>query len=82
MQSIKGHFNGAMVVLDEPASLVAGQSVRIVVDKDLLHPSLEKTSTVALSDHIDRKSLVGFAKGLFDMCDDFNDPLDEFAEYR
>ncbi len=30
--SIKGHFDGRSIVLDEPASLVVGQEVRILVD--------------------------------------------------
>jgi hypothetical protein len=29
-----------------------------------------------------RRTRFGFAKGMFEMRDDFNDPLDEFAEYR
>jgi hypothetical protein len=32
MLSIKGHFDGTTVVLDEPASLAVGQSVRVVVE--------------------------------------------------
>jgi hypothetical protein len=32
VSSIKGHFDGRSVVLDEPASLEAGQAVRIVFD--------------------------------------------------
>lgn len=32
MSSIKGHFDGKAVVLDEPASLAVGQQVRVVVD--------------------------------------------------
>jgi hypothetical protein len=29
-----------------------------------------------------RRSLVGFARGMFEMRSDFNEPLDEFVEYR
>jgi hypothetical protein len=29
-----------------------------------------------------RRSLVGFAKGMFEMRSDFNEPLEEFAEYQ
>jgi hypothetical protein len=29
-----------------------------------------------------RRSLVGFAKGVFEMSADFNKPLEEFSEYR
>ena len=32
MGSIKGHFDGKSIILDEPASLWVGQSVRIIVD--------------------------------------------------
>jgi hypothetical protein len=71
MSSLKAHFDGQSTLLDEPATLKAGQSVRVVVDN-------------AISDDqpTARKSLAGFAKGMFEMRDDFNDPLDEFAEYR
>ena len=69
MLSIKGHFDGTTVVLDEPASLEVGQAVRIVVE-------------LAAAPTAPRPSLAGFAKGMFEMRDDFNDPLDEFAEYQ
>ena len=72
MSSIKGHFDGTAVVLDEPASLAVGQQVRVVIDP----PDPNETPPTP------RKSLAGFAKGMFEMRDDFNDPLDEFAEYR
>lgn len=74
MTSINGHFDGKSVVLDEPAppTLAVGQHVRIVVD----------SPTAAENPPTPRKSLAGFAKGMFEMRDDFNDPLDEFAEYR
>jgi hypothetical protein len=32
MVTIKGHFDGNAVVLDEPASLIVGQAVRVIVD--------------------------------------------------
>jgi len=32
MPSIKGHFDGTAVVLDEPASLAVGQLVRVIVE--------------------------------------------------
>ena len=72
MSSIKGHFDGTAVVLDEPASLAIGQQVRVVIESP---DTNDKPPTP-------RKSLAGFAKGMFEMRDDFNDPLDEFAEYR
>lgn len=72
MTFIKGHFDGTAVVLDEPATLAVGQAVRIVVEAE--------ASGIAPTQP--RKSLAGFAKGMFEMRDDFNDPLDDFAEYR
>jgi hypothetical protein len=35
MTSIKGHFDGTAVVLDEPATLAVGQAVRIIVESEL-----------------------------------------------
>ena len=69
MSSIKAHFDGTSIVLDEPATLRVGQSVQVIVD-----PSLDSDTP--------RRSLRGIAKGMFEMRDDFNEPLDEFAEYR
>ncbi len=71
MTSIKGHFDGTSVVLDEPATLALGQAVRVIVDP-----------TVDANADAPRKSLRGIAKGMFEMRDDFDDPLDEFVEYR
>jgi hypothetical protein len=31
MSTLRGHFDGAAIVLDEPASLVVGQQVQVVV---------------------------------------------------
>lgn len=67
--SIKGHFDGRAVVLDEPATLAVGQEVRVVVDSSI--PAKPA-----------RASLAGFAKGMFEMRDDFDEPLEEFSEYR
>jgi hypothetical protein len=69
MFTIKGHFNGDAIVLDEPASLTVGQEVRVVIDSE----PPEKPEPA-------RPSLFGFAKGTFEIRDDFNDPLEEFAE--
>ncbi len=72
MVTIKGHFDGTAVVLDEPAELVIGQPVRVIVEP------------VAAADPPappPKPSRFGFAKGMFEMRDDFNDPLEEFAEY-
>jgi hypothetical protein len=69
MLTIKGHFDGTAVVLDEPASLAVGQVVQVVVE-----PAAEPTPPP-------RRSLAGFAKGWFEMSDDFNDTPEDFAEY-
>ena len=71
MEPIKGHFDGTAVVLDEPATLAVGQAVRIVVIDD---PPPAATPP--------RRRLAGFAKGMFEMRDDFNDPLEDFADYQ
>lgn len=70
MVSIKGHFDGKTVVLDEPAELRAGQSVRIVID-EAVDPQPRP-----------RKARFGFAKGKISMSRDFKEPLDDFADYR
>lgn len=67
----KGHFDGMKVVLDEPAALSVVQTVRIVVEPV---PAAELPPQR-------RKSRAGFAKGMFEMREDFNDPLEEFEEY-
>jgi antitoxin (DNA-binding transcriptional repressor) of toxin-antitoxin stability system len=72
MPPIKGHFDGTSIVLDEPASLAVGQPVQVVVEGPLVPEAGQQP----------RPSRFGFAKGTFEMSDDFNDPLDEFAEYR
>jgi len=71
MTSIKGHFDGTAVVLDEPADLEIGQAVRIIVE-----PPNDGNGDGP------HRSLRGIAKGMFEMHDDFNEPLDEFTEYR
>jgi hypothetical protein len=72
MTSIKGHFDGQAVVLDEPLplGLTVGQQVRVVVDAP------------AGKNETPRRERFGFAKGMFEMRDDFNAPLDDFADYR
>ncbi len=71
MISLKAHFDGSQIVFDEQptTALTAGQEVLVIVNP-------------TPSDTPPRKSLAGFAKGMFVMRDDFNDPLDEFADYR
>lgn len=55
MSSIKGHFDGNTVVLDEPASLAVGQPVRVIVDS-----SLDENADAP------PRSLRGVAKGMFE----------------
>jgi len=75
MSPIKAHFDGTAIVLDEPASLEVGQRVQVIVDP--VNDANSDANTDA-----PRPSLRGIAKGMFEMSDDFNEPLDEFAEYR
>jgi hypothetical protein len=70
MFSVKAHFNGSAIVLDEPAALEVGQVVQVIVD-----PKMSSSAPK-------RRSLAGFAKGTFEMRDDFNDPLPDFADYQ
>lgn len=72
MTSIKGHFDGKAIVLDEPADLSVGQIVQVLVDSGSPNERLSPS----------RPSRFGFAKGMFVMRDDFNEPLDDFADYR
>jgi hypothetical protein len=72
MPSFKGHFDGTSVVLDEPAALEVGQAVRVEVEEPA--PAAEPAQQP-------RRTLTGFAKGWFEMSDDFNDPIDDFAEH-
>jgi hypothetical protein len=71
MSSTKGHFERTAVVPDEPADVVVGQTVRIVVDAV---PAVETPPPP-------RPSLFGFAKGRFEMSEDFNEQFEDFAEY-
>ena len=68
--TINAHFDGKTIVLDEPATLVAGQKLKVVVMPALV----EDIKPV-------RTSRFGFAKGMIEMRNDFNEPLDDFAEY-
>lgn len=72
MDSIEGHFDGQGIVLDEPVTLAIGQKVLVIVDD----PKELRVEA--------RRPKAGFARGLFrfNMRDDFDDPLDDFAEYR
>lgn len=72
MSTIKGHFDGTSVVLDEPASLVVGQPVLIVVTNQ---PTDQSSAP-------DQPSVVGSWKGRVEILDDGEDEiLDQFEEY-
>ena len=72
MIALKARFDGKVFVPDEPVALPQGQSVRLIVESPVIDPP----------DVPARKPIAGFAKGMFIMRDDFNDPLDDFAEYE
>lgn len=67
MVAIKGHFDGKVIVPDEPVDLVLGQ--RLVVH---IEPMAEET--VAPREP-------GSAKGTVWMAPDFDAPLEDFKEY-
>jgi hypothetical protein len=68
MVAIIGHFDGKVIVPDEPVDLPTGQ--RLIVH---LEPA-PNTDTKTI--------LPGSAKGLVTMTDDFDAPLEDLAEYR
>ncbi len=68
MQTIKCHFDGVAVILDEPASLKVGQAVRVVVDSPQTSDSTP--------------SPLGEWKGKVEILDDGDaDVLDHFKDY-
>ena len=69
--TINAHFDGKTIVLDEPATLVAGQKLKVVVEPATVVEDIKPVRT----------SRFGFAKGMIEMRNDFNEPLDDFAEY-
>ena len=88
MSSIKGHFDGTAVVLDEPATLIVGQQVRVLLDpSDAIAPIDGDDESAAL--HIDPLDALpsdfvrrpGSAAGQISMTEDFNATPDELGEY-
>ena len=71
MLSLRAHYNGSAIVLDEPATLQPGQRLRVIVEPPADDPADPP-----------RRSIRGAARGMFEMGDDFNDPLPDFTEYR
>jgi hypothetical protein len=47
MASLKAHFDGRSIILDEPATLAVGQTVRVIVDPD---PTVEVTEAARRGD--------------------------------
>ena len=72
MIALKAHYDGKVFVPDVPVALTQGQVVRLIVEA----PEVGDPGSPI------RKPIAGFAKGMILMRDDFNDPLDEFAEYE
>ncbi len=46
MQSLKAHFAGCSIVLDEPAKLAVGQAVRVIVEPQ---PAMSEVDSPAMS---------------------------------
>lgn len=76
MTSIKAHFDGTAIVPDEPINLAVGQQVRVIVEAP------QEEDQQDSGEKQPRSSLRGFFKGKIEISDDFDEPLDEFAEYR
>jgi len=75
MKSIRGHFDGKAVILDEPADLQAGQRVRVTVEVAEESGNAEANAEKAPRGY-------GTWKGKITMSEDFDEPLDDFSEYR
>lgn len=67
MVAIKGHFDGKVIVPDEPLDFERGQKLIVHVEPE---PAPAEAGPRA-----------GSAKGLIWMADDFDAPLEEFDEY-
>ncbi len=72
MVQLMGHYDGKVFVPDQPVDLPVGRSVRILVEGDVTVPRSAPS----------RASLFGACRGMFQIADDFDAPLDAFAEYR
>ena len=93
--TIKAHFDGKSIVFDEPAHLVAGQAVTVIVEPgfsavgDAMAPLMsgERDERDALQ--IDPLEQVpadfvrqpGSGAGEIKMADDFDETPDDFKEY-
>lgn len=77
MVQLSGHYDGKVFVPDEPVDLPVGRSVRIVVDVDG-----DEGVGAGAPPPPSRASLFGACRGMFRIAEDFEAPLDGFAEYR
>ena len=96
MLSIKGHFDGKSVVLDEPAKLQVGQSVRVVVDS-AFSPHRDSVAELMNGEAFDERDALhidpldatppdfvrqpGSGAGEIWMADDFDETPDDFKDY-
>lgn len=71
MVAIKGHFDGKVIIPDEPHDLRAGQAVIVQAE-----PTEGKISSSPK-----RGPKAGSAKGKIWIADDFDAPLEDFADY-
>jgi len=72
MVAIKGHFDGKVIVPDGPVDLPKDRPL-------LLHVEVAEPRTEEPPPIIRRKG--GWAKGQVWMSEDFDKPLDDFADY-
>ncbi len=70
---VNAHFDGTVIVPDEPLALVQGEKLRVTIERNA--PVLAEATKP-------RPSLLGILEGQVWISDDFNEPLDEFKEYR
>ncbi len=69
LPAVNAHFDGNVIVPDEPLPLAPGEKLRVTIER------------ASAESDVPRRSLRGIAKGMFEMGDDFNEPLDCFDEY-
>jgi hypothetical protein len=79
MPSLKAHFDGRSIVLDEPATLAVGQAVRVIVEprpvmSQVESPADDLTELARRTDDALKSTREAFASGMTD------DELAEFLE--
>jgi hypothetical protein len=68
MVAITGHFDGKVIVPDEPVNLAPGQRLLLHIE-----PAEQKSPQVIRP---------GSAAGQIEISEDFDVPLDDMSEYR